>query len=88
MRKRASIEMASGLLGHQSVATTKSYRADFEDESVKKVTGNLLDAINVNIKVNFSNGAALVRRPTFAKDKKKANDVHKRKFTQPLSAAL
>jgi integrase/recombinase XerD len=43
MRKGASIEMASGLLGHQSVATTKSYWAGFEDEAVKKVTGNLLD---------------------------------------------
>jgi integrase/recombinase XerD len=43
MRKGASIEMASGLLGHQSVATTKSYWAGFEDDAVKKVTGNLLD---------------------------------------------
>lgn len=43
MRKAASIEMASGLLGQQSVATTKSYWAGFEDEAVKKVTGNLLD---------------------------------------------
>ena len=43
MRKGASIEMASGLLGHQSVATTKSYWAGFDDEAVKKVTSNFLD---------------------------------------------
>ena len=43
MRKGASIEMASGLLGHQSVATTKSYWAGFEDDAVKKVIGDLLD---------------------------------------------
>jgi integrase/recombinase XerD len=43
MRKGASIEMASGLLGHQNVATTKSYWAGFEDEAVKKVTDNLLN---------------------------------------------
>lgn len=43
MRNGASIEMASGLLGHQNVATTKSYWAGFEDEAVKKVTDNLLN---------------------------------------------
>jgi integrase/recombinase XerD len=43
MRNGASIEMASGLLGHQSVSTTKSYWAGFEDEAVKKVTDNLLN---------------------------------------------
>jgi integrase/recombinase XerD len=43
MRQGASIEMASGLLGHQNVATTKSYWAGFEDEAVKKVTDNLLN---------------------------------------------
>lgn len=43
MRKGASIEMASGLPGHQSVATTKSYWIGLEDDAVKKVTGNLLD---------------------------------------------
>lgn len=43
MRNGASIEMASGLLGHQNVATTKSYWAGFEDDAVRKVTNNLLD---------------------------------------------
>lgn len=43
MRKSTSIEMASEEPGHQSVAITKSFRAGFEDDTVKKVTGNLLD---------------------------------------------
>lgn len=43
MRGGASIEMASGLLGHQSTSTTKSYWAGFEDEAVKEVTKNLMN---------------------------------------------
>jgi integrase/recombinase XerD len=43
MRNGASIEMASGLLGHQSISTTKSYWAGFEDDAVKEVTKNLMN---------------------------------------------
>jgi integrase/recombinase XerD len=43
MHGGASIEMASGLLGHQSTSTTKSYWAGFEDEAVKEVTKNLMN---------------------------------------------
>ncbi|AHM63190.1 integrase [Flammeovirgaceae bacterium 311] len=43
MRSGASIEMASGLLGHQSTNTTRNYWAGFEDEAVKEVTKNLMN---------------------------------------------
>lgn len=43
MRNGATIEMASGLLGHQSIETTRNYWAGFEDDAVVAVTKNLMN---------------------------------------------
>lgn len=59
MRKGTSIEMASGLLGHQSVAITKSYRAGFED-LLRRLRAICWTLINIKFNVNL---CAFLRDP-------------------------